>query len=423
MSNAHYALDHIPENEAEEDRIRPLPRVSIQAFCEQASTAASLENIFQDRHLYRAHCKLHMGGLTAALEFYSEAPTPNLIILESMLPQNQILNALDQLANICDPGTKVIVIGAYNDVQLYREMVRCGVTEYLVAPLDERLVLHVISDAFADTQTKSFGKLIAFIGAKGGVGSSTIAHNVAFNIAQDYQQNVVLADLDLPYGTAGLNLNQDPVHGISEAVFSADRVDDTVVDRLLCKCTDYLSLLAAPALLDREYDFDKTSFDSILDIARGNAPYTVLDIPHGWNSWTKQVLMAADEIVVTATPDLACLRNTKNIIETLKSVRRNDHMPKIVLNQVGLAKRPEISVADFSDSLELEPAVVVPFDAMLFGAAANNGQMLAEANASAKPTELVRHLAYALSGKAMPKSEKKSPLKSVLKQLELFKRK
>ena len=423
MSRTQYALDHIPEQAAEESRIRPVPRVSIQAFCEQSSTAASLESIFQDRHLYRAHCKLHMGGLTAALEFYSEAPTPNLIILESVLPVDQILNALDQLANICDPGTKVIVIGAYNDVQLYREMIRRGVTEYVVAPLDERLVVSVISDAFADSQAKTFGRLIAFIGAKGGVGSSTIAHNVAFDIAQDYQQNVVLADLDLPYGTAGLNLNQDPVHGISEAVFSPDRVDDTVVDRLLCKCTDYLSLLAAPAMLDREYDFDKSSFDGILDIVRSNVPYTVLDVPHGWCSWTKQVLMAADDIVITATPDLACLRNTKNMIETLKSVRRNDNMPKIVLNQVGLAKRPEISVSDFADSLELQPAAIIPFDAMLFGTAANNGQMLAEASGSSKVTDLIRQLAHQLSGKTMPRAEKKSPLQSVLKQLELFKRK
>ena len=423
MSQASYSIDHMPPEQGEEERIRAVPRVSIQAFCEQAETATALESIFDDRHLYRAHTKLHMGGLNAALEFYSEAPTPNLIILESLARSNEMLHQLEQLAEVCDPGTKVIVIGSFNDVQLYREMIRQGVTEYLVTPLDPRLVVQLISGAFAESQSKSFGKLIAFIGAKGGVGSSTIAHNVAFDIAQDYQQDVVLADLDLAYGTAGLNLNQDPVHGIAEAVFSPDRLDDTVIYRLLCKCTDHLSLLAAPALLDREYDFDKSSFDGILDTVRSKVPYTVLDVPHGWCSWTKQVLMSADDIVITVIPDLANLRNAKNMIETLKAVRKNDTPPRIVINQSGMLKRPEISVADFTDSLEIEPIAVVPFDAMLFGTAANNGQMLAEASANAKPTEILRQLAHSLSGRAAPKQEKMSPLQSILKQMQFIKRK
>ena len=72
----------------------------------------------------------------------------------------------------------------------------------------------------------------------------------------------VVADLDLAFGTAGLDYNQDPPQGIADAVFSPDRVDTAFVDRLLSKCTDHLNLLAAPATLDRVYDFGAEAFDT-----------------------------------------------------------------------------------------------------------------------------------------------------------------
>ena len=93
------------------------------------------------------------------------------------------------------------------------------------------------------------GRVIAVIGSKGGVGASTIAHNVSFSIARDLQLDTVVGDLDLGFGTAGLDFNQDPPQGIADAVFSPDRIDTAFIDRLLSKCTDQLSLLAAPAMV------------------------------------------------------------------------------------------------------------------------------------------------------------------------------
>ena len=118
------------------------------------------------------------------------------------------------------------------------------------------------------------------VGAKGGVGASTVAHNVAWAIARDLALDTVVTDLDLPFGTAGLDYNQDPPQGIADAVFSPDRIDTAFVDRLLSKCTDHLSLLAAPATLDRVYDFGAEAFDGVLDALRANIPCIVLDVPH-----------------------------------------------------------------------------------------------------------------------------------------------
>src|ERR1700690_4461727 len=118
-----------------DDHIAPAPRVSVQAFCETVETAAAVQSAAEDRRLGKAHLKIQMGGMAAAIEAYRSAPTPNVIILETE-GRNDILNGLDQLATVCDSGTRVIVIGRINDVSLYRELVRRGVSDYVISPIN-----------------------------------------------------------------------------------------------------------------------------------------------------------------------------------------------------------------------------------------------------------------------------------------------
>src|SRR6201986_1995074 len=360
-----------------EDHIAPAPRVSVQAFCESVETAAAVQSAGEDRRLGKAHLKVQMGGMAAAAEAYRSAPTPNVILLETDV-RTDILAGLDQLATVCDPGTRVVVVGRVNDVTLYRELVRRGVSDYVLAPVTPLDVVRSICNLFSAPEAKAVGRIVAVVGAKGGVGASTIAHNVAWAIAKDLSMDSVVADLDLAFGTAGLDYNQDPPQGIADAVFSPDRVDSAFIDRLLSKCTDHLSLLAAPATLDKVYDFGADAFDAIFDTLRTSMPCIVLDVPHQWSGWTKRALVGADDILIVAAPDLANLRNTKNIFDLLKVSRPNDRAPLYCLNQVGVPKRPEIKPADFAKALEDQPVAIIPFEPQIFGTAANNGQMIAE---------------------------------------------
>jgi pilus assembly protein CpaE len=353
---------------------------------------------------------VHTGGLNAAMEFYASAPTPNLILIESRIPPSELLGLLDGLAEVCDAGTKVMVVGHNNDVSTYRELLRRGISEYLVTPVDVMTLIGSISEIYHEEGTEKLGHMYAFIGAKGGVGSSTIAHNVAWTMAQVFGSDVTLADLDLPFGTAGLDFNQDPTQGIADAVAGSDRLDEVLLDRLLAKCEEHLSLLAAPASLERAYDFDETAFDTVLDVVQSNVPSVVLDVPHMWTSWARKTLLAADEIVITAAPDLANLRNAKNMIDMLKQSRPNDVPPKLVLNQVGVPKRPEIKPDDFAAALQLEPIAVINFDPLLFGTAANNGQMIAEASAKTNVSDTFADVAQIVTGRKELKRARKSAL-------------
>jgi pilus assembly protein CpaE len=399
-----------------EDHIAPAPRVSVQAFCDTVETAAAVQSAAEDRRLSKAHIKVQMGGMTAAIEAYRSAPTPNVIVLETDT-RNDILAGLDQLATVCDPGTRVVVIGRVNDVTLYRELVRRGVSDYVIAPVTTIDVVRSICNLFSAPEAKSVGRIIAVVGAKGGVGSSTIAHNVAWAIARDLAMDSVVADLDLAFGTAGLDYNQDPPQGIADAVFSPDRVDTAFVDRLLSKCTDHLSLLAAPATLDRVYDFGVEAFDAIFDTLRTTMPCIVLDVPHQWSGWTKRALIGADDILIVAAPDLASLRNTKNMFDLLKASRPNDRPPLYCLNQVGVPKRPEINAGEFAKAIEMQPIVTIPFDPQMFGSAANNGQMIAEVSANHRTTEMFLQIAQRLTGRSETKKPRGSLLSPLIEKL------
>jgi pilus assembly protein CpaE len=422
MSNL--ALDHTSEIEPADDteiaamqELRPVPRISIQAFCETASVMKPMERVLADRRLARAHMRVEQGGIIGAAEFYQSNPTPNLVIVETSAEPGAIMGELANLAEVCDPSTKVVVIGHYNDVTLYRDLIRAGVSEYLVAPVSLADIISVISTIFVSSDSAPIGKTIAVIGAKGGVGASTISHNISWAISTLFKNEVVIADMDMAFGTASINFDRDPPQGISEAVFSPERIDEVYLDRLLEQCSERLSLLAAPSSLERTYDLDADAFTQIIDIAQRTAPTVVLDVPHTWNAWTRTTLARADEIIIVATPELANLRNTKNLLDTLRKMRPNDKAPFLVLNQVGIAKRPEITPSDFCSPLGLEAAAIIPFDPQFFGNATNNGRMLSETDANHPTVKIINEIAHFVTGRSEVKAKKKAGLQSIIAKL------
>lgn len=406
------------------EKARPIPRISIQAFCDDQHTAEVLQYAAEDRRLSKAHVSVHMGGISAAIAHYVDSPTPNLIIVDSSLRGQQLVAELDALAESCDPGTKVIVIGRHNDVLLYRELLKRGVSEYLVTPIEPLQLMESISNLYNNPDTDPVGHVFAFIGAKGGVGSSTICHNVAWTLSEALKSNVTIADLDLAFGTTGLDFNQDPVQGIAEALAAPERLDDQLLDRLLTKCSEHLSIFAAPVVLDRDYEISPDSCDMVIDVVRQNVPYVAVDLPHSWSPWTKRVLMQADEVLITAVPDLANLRNAKNIVDLLKTSRKNDRKPHLVLNMTGVPKRQEISLKEFEQALDIKAISVIDYDSESFSQAANNGQMIEEMNPKAKAAEKFREIAMAMTHRKDHKADKKqasalSPLAPLLEKLKL----
>ncbi len=385
--------------DAHREDARPIPRISIQAFCETSASAEALQVAAEDRRLMKAHVSVHMGGLPAATAHYQESPTPNLIILESSTDSAKMLSDLEALAESCDAGTKVLMIGHANDVVLYRELMKRGVSEYLVAPVSPIQIMETISLLYNDPDSDPVGNVMAFVGAKGGVGSSTICHNAGWAISEVFKTDVCIADLDLAFGTTGLDFNQDPVTGIADALSAPERLDVALLDRLMTKCTDHLSIFAAPVMLEKEWDLSADACGMVIDVVRQNVPSVLVDLPHLWTAWMKSILLQADEIIITAVPDLANLRNAKNLVELARQNRKNDNPPKLIINMAKMPKRQEIPVDEFAGHLGMEPIAVIDFDSESFSKASTNGMMIEEFTTKARAAEQFRELAYVLTNK------------------------
>lgn len=381
-----------------------VPRVNIQAFCESPETAESIQVAFADRRMARAHGTVVTGGIPAAVRLYQTQSTPNLLLVESDAPRDVLLADLASLADVCQPDTKVVVIGRLNDVILYRDLIRRGVSEYIVAPVTPLHLIEIISSLYRSEKAVPIGRVIAFVGAKGGVGSSTIAHNCAWQIARSVDVETTIIDLDLAYGTAALDFNLDASGGIIEAIAEPERVDALLLDRLLVRLGAKLSLLGGSGGVDKDFIIEAHAVEIILTALRATVPIIVVDVPNVWAPWVKFTLLHADQVVLTAEPELASLRNTRALADMLKAARPNDPPPTLVLNQVGVPKRPEIAGADFRKAVGVDVAAVIPFEPQNFGAALNNGKMLLDMVPRSKAVEVLRRLADDLSGEKPAKS-------------------
>lgn len=381
---------------------KALPRIAIHAFCERSETAGTIQATTQDWRMARTNLKIYMGGLPAAIEYYHNEGTPALILFESGMRGPELFAQLQQLAAVCDADTKVVMIGAVNDIKLYRDLMEQGLSEYLVPPFHPLTLIRSISDLYADPDKPFVGRVVAFFGAKGGVGSSTLAHNVAWGMATKMGQETALVDMDSSWGTTGLDFNYDSSQGLEEALADPDRLDETLLDRIMIRHTEKLSILPAAASLGSTSPTSSKSYEALVNGMRSLSPMTVLDMPHVWSDWSSDILKGADEVVITATPDLANLRNAKNLIEFLKAARPNDPDPLLILNKTGVPKTAEIPVKDFAAAVGLDPALVLAYEPVIYTEASNDGKMLSDLKTAEAAFSGIMHLAIRLKTGEFP---------------------
>ena len=408
--------NHRKTSGVESPLVSLVPRISIHAFCEHAQTAEVMRSAFADRRMARAHGSVMTGGIPAATRLYQTQSTPNLLIIETDAPREVLMASLQSLAEVCQPDTKVVVLGHVNDVVLYRDLVRQGVSEYVVAPFAPLQLADAIASLYRTEIASPVGRVIAFVGAKGGTGSSTIAHNCAWEHARTAGVETTIVDLDLAYGTAALNFNLDASGGIMEALAQPERIDPLLLDRLLVKIGEKLSLLGGPGGVEKDVLIEAHAIETVLLAMRSSVPAIIVDLPNCWTPWVRFALLHADAIVIVAEPELASLRNTRALVDMLVAARPNDAPPGVVLNQVGVPKRPEISASDFQKAIGGNLAAVIPFEPQTFGSALNNGRMVLDMAPRSKASESLRMLAGGLLGRKSGKSSN-STSSSLLKRL------
>lgn len=374
------------------------PHIRLHVYCETPAIAAAMHHAVGDRRLSRATTLVGMGGIRAAIAYCAANPTPDVLILESTAARPDLLAELAELAPVCEARTKVIVVGRSNDISFYRELIANGIVEYLLAPVDPLTVIGAILRLYQNEDAGCIGKIHAFIGAKGGVGASVLAQNLAWTVSQSAVATL-LADLDLQFGTAALNYNIDCPVGFADQLPEGDRLDGALVERLLFKHGPHLSILPCATAARISEDPEVTVIARLLDLARATFPHVLLDLPSAWSPLVRNALLTADDITLIAEPDLGNLRNARCLVDFLKQSRPNDPLPRLILNRASMPKRKEIAPKAFAAALGLTMAPTIAFDPALFSTAAANGQMIGEAAPKSAVAAVLEDLGHHLTGR------------------------
>ncbi len=391
-----------------------IPKVDIAIFCTSEDVAAAARTAAIDRRMARTTVMVKQGGIKEATALYGGATSPNLVVVENNDDQAHLMQALEALAVECVTGTRVIVVGRSNDIGLYKTLLDAGVSDYLLAPFEPMAFIAAVHRCFRDSDEEKLGRVVAFVGAKGGTGSSTLAHNVAMAMSNRTGADVLVADLDLQSGTLGLNFDVESPQGMADVLEGTDRLDDVLLRRLAVSYSDRLHLLTTTGDYNKVGDLGERDVDRLLGVARSSSWQVVVDLPHLLTQGTRKILLEADEIVVSATPDLASMRNAKNMVDFLRNARPNDPPPRLVINKVGTPKLAEIKPKDFAAAVGLEEPIVVPFDPQLFGKAANDGRLVLETAPASPAGKAMVALAWRVGDTRERRTQPKSGLQRLM---------
>lgn len=374
-------------------------RAVIDAFVVTGEVEAAIRAAADERLLRSSSLTVHADGLAGAIAHYARAGSAPVVIVEETDDDRTMLERLDHLAEMCAPATRVIVIGRLNDIALYRRLLSSGISDYLVSPVTSAQIAAAIAALFADPTTVPRGKTIAVWSVRGGAGGSTVARNLAWHVGHMVADAAIYLDLDVVFGGADLAFNIEARQGAWEALAQPERLDSVLLDRFLVVHDDYLRLLVSGGQAPKVYDVQPQAAEALLEWSARMAPAVVVDLPHLWAPWSEAVLDGVDEVVVVARPDLTSLRDCKLLFETLAKRRAGSQNPRLVLNAMDLCRKTQLTAKDFQETLGVAPTQVLPWDCVLFGEAANNGQLLVEVNKANKVSPLIEALAAQMMGR------------------------
>ncbi|WP_299970838.1 cellulose synthase operon protein YhjQ/BcsQ [uncultured Roseobacter sp.] len=372
-------------------------------------TRSVVDRAGADRRMTRTTLTSERGGIDAAIATFAEQATPKLLIIEVEEDASTLFAKLDRLAEICPPDTIVILLGACNDVMLYRDLKRNGISEYLVTPIQPLELINSIADLFEE-DTERRAPVTAFVGARGGAGTSTLAQNTAWLMAHRCSTSVLLIDFDMAAGTCGFRLDLDPTMTVATALEEGERLDKTVLDRMIQRGDSGFSVLCSPADLTDISDYEMTNIRRLVDVARTMTSHVVLDLPSRWSRTIQGFLELADQVVLVAAPDLVSLRNGGKIAQNMRRARPNDPPPLLALSQIGVPRCQQIPPEQFTKTVGLDLRAEIPFDAATFSAAENEGRLVAQAASGSGAAKSMAPLASVLSGQEVKQSGRRRGL-------------
>ncbi|MFD1198324.1 AAA family ATPase [Brucella gallinifaecis] len=355
-----------------------LPNISIGFFTVSEELELVITELKNNGKSSKARIKIFEGGSEAAIRELKNSSF-DLIVVEFTSGYNFILRDVEEIASLCQLGTKAIILGHDNDIQLYRSLIACGVSDYINAPFNSSDIFSSITRIFAN-KTQSDARVIGFIGAKGGVGSSTISHNIATYTAEILGKKTILLDFDLQFGTSSLSFNKPSQSYFDELINSSIQIDELFLSNMLVKVSDNLSIFPYLLKPDAVIKGIDNILNKIIEYSSKMASIVIIDMPNKLSNELLYVVDSLDDLVVVAEQDIINVRNTSIITKYMDDNNKCDSV-HLIINKEGKNSSIELFANDFKQLSSLNALAVVPFEAKDFRKSEEAGKVII----SAKP--------------------------------------
>ncbi len=344
-----------------------LPTASVDIFVRDKQTVDAARALVDDWRFARVTVNIEEGDVETAIAIYRQTESPALIIIETDTTDDSFARRLEELSDYCREGTSAMVIGPVNDVNLYRKLVSMGISDYLVRPVP----LETLSEAIASSLIKQLGttgsRLIAMIGTKGGVGTTTLAEILSFGIANHLGQKTFLMDAAGGWSSLAVGMGFEPSTTLQEAVRAASNSDEAGLKRMVHIVNDKLSVLASGMEQMLDASVQAQQYEELLDTIMKSYPVVLVDLSAAIPALKRTVINRAHEMIMVSTPTLSSLRAARSLIQEIKEVRGGTtEGMDLVLNMQGFAPTKEVSKTEVEAALNRKISVTIPFDSKLF---------------------------------------------------------
>lgn len=366
----------------------------LAAFLTDAETRAVIQDVVEDRW---PNAILQDGGLSAALGALSQNPSPPVLIVDISGSEDPNAGARSLMA-LCDPATRVIALGTVNDISYYRDLTALGVSEYLVKPVDRITIESALEGqnrprpvlkAVEDEDTPN---VVSVVGVRGGVGATTLAVNLAWIVGHERQRNCAIVDLDLQFGTVGLQLDLEPSHGLREALENPERIDALFIASAMANEGENLFVLSAEEPFDESVNYTTDACGTLIEALPDDLAQIFLDLPARSVVDNPALLKHSQKIVLVSDLSLVGMRDVARLSK-LCADTAPDAALYIVLNRVGMAAKGEIPKAEFAKGAELPVNREIPFDAKLAATSSISGKPFPAVAPRSPVVKAIRRLA------------------------------
>ena len=354
-----------------------LPGSGVAVYSKDKDTVESAQALKTDWRFARVDLQIQDGDIETAIAVYQDAPSPDLIIVQTDTVDESFTGRLEALAAHCSEGTAAIVIGPKNDVYLYRRMIEMGISDYLVKPVETNILAEVIAKVVIEKIGVTGSRLIAFVGAKGGVGTSVIAQSLAWAVSETLGQKTILLDGSGGWSTLGVGMGFDPSTTLAEAVKAAEKQDEDSIARMIFKAGEQLNVLSSGGDAMLEQSFSPAQYERLLDMLMVKYPVVLVDLSASASDLKNAVLARANQVVLVSTATLSALRLARSLLQEIKEIRGDSTDGiEMVMNMQGLAPANEVPKGDIEKAMEFTPAAFLPFDPKLFIGNESEGKKL-----------------------------------------------